>query len=166
MQRFRGIQDKKKSYHSFRVHQWRNLTDRYLVKNCLVREEIFVHTDTEKSPKSFPWIYQKGWLKHRFAFFYLLRRKERSNSSRDQVLSTECRCCPTLSGDGLKLLYSNLGPYWLTRWGVPSFDWPQGVFSGRVSFLKGKNEHHTTLETRDKATAAAARPTLSPSTCS
>lgn len=98
--------------------------------------------------------------------FYLLRRKERSNSSRDQVLSTECRCCPTLSGDGLKLLYSNLCAHWLTRRGVPSFDWPQGVFSGRVRFLKGKNEHHTTLETRDRATAAAARPTLSPSTCS
>lgn len=45
---------KRKGFHGSRVHQWRNLSDRYLL----------------------------------FLIFYLLRRKERGNRSRDQILST------------------------------------------------------------------------------
>lgn len=69
-----------------------------------------------------------------FFFFYLLRRKERSNRSRDQILSTKYRGRPALPGDGLKYLYSDLCCYWLTGLGVTSFDWVERVFRARLSF--------------------------------
>lgn len=86
--------------------------------------------------------------------FYLIGRKERSNRARDQILSSKCRGCPTLSGEGLKHLYSDIWPHWQAGTRVPSFHWSQEAVSACV-FVKGKNELRTTLSLTDKATAAA-----------
>lgn len=99
-----------------------------------------------------------------FSFFYLFRRKERSNRARDQILSTKCKGCPTLSGDGLKHLYSDIRLYWQAGTKVLSFHWSQEVVSACV-FVKGKNELHTTLGLTDKATAAATWTNFPSSTC-
>lgn len=80
-----------------------------------------------------------------FFFFYLFRRKERSNRARDQILSTKCRGCPTLSADGLKHLYSDIRLYWQAGTKVPPFHWSRG---GRLCLRVCKRQERAAHNTR------------------